>query len=79
MISTPTPNGGIINKLYALMMCWAITFDFVLNLTITHLMPPNLLVNVNNLDVVKEGVAWAFDENLNKFEWFIKFCKRELY
>ncbi len=61
------------------MMCWAIVFDFVLNLTIKPLMPPNLLVNVDNLDVVNEGVAWAFNENLNKFEWFIKFCKGEFY
>jgi hypothetical protein len=31
----------------------------------------NVLVNVNNLEIVKIGVAWTFDEDLNKFKCLI--------
>lgn len=31
----------------------------------------NVLLNVNNLEIVKIGVAWTFDEDLNKFKCLI--------
>jgi hypothetical protein len=39
------------------------------------LTPPNLLVNVNNFEVKEEGLAWTFNEDLNKFKCPIKSCK----
>ncbi len=30
--------------------------------------PPNIVMNIHNLDVIKEGVAWIYDEDLNKFK-----------
>jgi hypothetical protein len=47
-------------------------FDLITTMALPT--PPNLLVNVKTFEV-KEGVAWTFDEDLNKFKCPIESCK----
>ncbi len=40
---------------------------------------PNLVLNIDNLDVIKKGVAWIYDEDLNKFKGLIESCNARSY
>jgi len=41
--------------------------------------PPNLVMNIHNLDVIKEGVVWIYDKDLNKFKDPIESCNARPY
>ncbi len=41
--------------------------------------PPNLVMNIHNLDVIKEGVVWIYDEDLNKFKGLVESCNARPY
>ncbi len=36
-------------------------------------------MNIHNLDVIKKGVAWIYDEDLNKFKGLVESCNARLY
>lgn len=56
---------------------FVITFNvvliyFIVGMSIPTL--PNLVMNIHNLDVIKKGVAWIYDEDLNKFKGLVESC-----
>jgi hypothetical protein len=55
-----------------------IVWGFVFITTMALPIPPNLLVNVNNLKITKKGVAWTFDEDWTSLNVALNHAKEVL-